>query len=55
MFATIISCNIRFCHTTKVTIEFSNSMLKSEEAILEALNETGTLATGEVLKQFDTN
>ena len=30
-------------------------MLKSFETILEALNETGTLATGEALKQFDTD
>ncbi len=30
-------------------------MLKSEEAILEALNEAGTIATEEALKQFDTD
>lgn len=42
--------------TIQTTIEFSNnSMLESEEAILNALNETGTLATGEALKQFDTD
>ncbi len=41
--------------TLQVTVEFSNSMLKSEEAILEALNEAGTVATGEALKQFDTD
>jgi hypothetical protein len=41
--------------TLQVTIEFSNSMLKSEEAILEALNEAGTSATKEALKQFDTD
>jgi len=41
--------------TLQVTVEFSNSMLKSEDAILEALNEAGTVATEEALQQFDTN
>jgi len=41
--------------TLQVTIDLSNSMLKSENAILEALNETGTVATEEALKQFDTD
>ncbi len=41
----------------KVEVEFdlSGSMLDSEEAIQEALNEAGTLVTGEALKRFDTD
>ena len=54
MSATIISRE-KGSVTLQVTIEFGKNMLKSEEAILEALNETGTLATGEALKQFDTD
>jgi len=41
--------------TIQITVDFSKSMLKSEEAILEALNEAGTIATEEALKQFDTD
>ena len=41
--------------TLQIQVEFSNSMLKSEEAILKALNEAGNIATGEALKQFDTD
>lgn len=41
--------------TIQITVDFSKSMLKSEEAILEALNEAGTVATEEALKQFDTD
>lgn len=38
-----------------MTIEFTNSMLKSEQAILEAVNELGNLASQEALKYFDTD
>jgi 2-oxo-4-hydroxy-4-carboxy--5-ureidoimidazoline (OHCU) decarboxylase len=46
--------------TTTVTIQIqiplsSESMLESEEMIQQVLNEAGTLATGESLKQFDMN
>jgi len=41
--------------TLIVPVEFSNSMLKSEDAILEALNEAGTVATEFAVKQFDTD
>jgi hypothetical protein len=54
MSTTIISRN-KDSITLQVTVEFSNSMLKSEDAILEALNEAGTVATEEALKQFDTD
>jgi hypothetical protein len=54
MSATIISRD-KGSITLQVTIEFSNSMLSSEEAILESLNEAGTLATNDALKQFDTD
>ena len=39
--------------TIQVSIEFSDSMLDSEENIQHALNEAGVLATGEALSQFD--
>jgi outer membrane protein assembly factor BamB len=38
-----------------VTIELEKSMLQSEEAILNAVNEVGTLATGKAIEQFDTD
>ena len=41
--------------TIQITVDFTKSMLKSEEAILEALNEAGSIATEEALKQFDTD
>jgi hypothetical protein len=39
--------------TLEVKIHFSNSMLDSEEEIQRILNETGTMATGELLRSFD--
>jgi hypothetical protein len=36
-------------------IPLSNTMLEGESWIQDALNEAGTLATGELLKQFDTD
>ena len=39
----------------ELNIKLSRSMLESEEAILNALNEAGCLATGEALKRFDTD
>ena len=41
--------------TIQLTIPLSRSMLDTEEAIQAALNEAGVLATGEALKQFDTD
>jgi hypothetical protein len=41
--------------TIEVSIEIENSMLKSEEMILDAVNEVGALATGEAIEQFDTD
>jgi hypothetical protein len=41
--------------TIQITIPLSRSMLDSEEAILQALNQAGVLATNEALKQFDTD
>src|SRR3954451_4373653 len=44
---------------TKVTIQIevtlTKSMLQTEEAILEAVNEAGALATGAALEGFDTD
>jgi len=39
----------------EITIDLEDSMLDSEEAIQAVVNEAGTLATEEALKQFDTN
>jgi hypothetical protein len=41
--------------TIQVEIPYSSSMLHAEEAIQQRLNEAGTLATGEVLRRFDTD
>src|ERR1700722_2440289 len=40
--------------TLQVTIPFNRSMLNSENAIQEAVNNMGNVATGELLKTFDT-
>ena len=41
--------------TIQISVELSRSMLETEEAIQQALNEAGVLATAEALKQFDTD
>lgn len=41
--------------TIKLEVEFSSSMLKTEEAIQQALNQAGILATQEAIKKFDTD
>jgi hypothetical protein len=41
--------------TIRIQVKLSRSMLDTEEAIQQALNEAGTLATTEALKQFDTD
>src|SRR4051794_39415372 len=41
--------------TIQISVELGRSMLQTEEAIQQALNEAGVLATGEALKQFDTD
>jgi hypothetical protein len=40
--------------TIQVVIKFDRSMLEAENAICDALNQAGTLATGNFLKRFDT-
>jgi hypothetical protein len=40
--------------TLQITIPFSRSMLNSENSIQDAMNEAGAVATGELLKTFDT-
>lgn len=54
MSAHIISSNNESC-TIQVTVQISHSMLTSEEAILEAVNDVGNLASQEILKSFDTD
>jgi hypothetical protein len=41
--------------TLQITIPLSRSLRDTEEAIQQALNQAGILATGEALKQFDTD
>ena len=41
--------------TVQAEIKLSDSMLDSEESILEACNKVGSLATEEALKEFDTD
>lgn len=41
--------------TIQVTIPLTRSMLDSEQAIQQTLNQAGVLATAEALKQFDTD
>ncbi len=41
--------------TLQVVIKFNRSMLEAESAICDALNQAGTLATGNFLKRFDTD
>lgn len=41
--------------TLQITIPVSQSFLDTEETIQAVLNEAGTLASGEALKQFDTD
>jgi hypothetical protein len=39
----------------QIEVTLSSSMLKTEEAIQEAVNEAGALATAEAIKEFDTD
>lgn len=39
----------------EITFQFNDSMLQSERSIQDALNSAGTVATEELLKQFDTD
>ena len=41
--------------TIQVVIKFNPSMLEAENAICDALNQAGTLATGNFLHRFDTD
>ena len=41
--------------TLQITVPYNSSMLDFEEALQQQLNDAGTLATREGLKQFDTD
>lgn len=41
--------------TLQITVEFNQSMMDSENAIQDVLNEAGSIATGSLLKKFDTD
>ncbi len=54
MTATIVQSTTELI-TLQITIPLSQSFLDTEETIQSVLNEAGTLASGEALKQFDTD
>jgi uncharacterized alkaline shock family protein YloU len=41
--------------TIQIKIPYGKSMLEAEEEIQRCINEAGSLGTGEVLEQFDTD
>lgn len=41
--------------TLQITVQFNRSMMESESRIQDALNEAGAVATGKLLKRFDTD
>lgn len=41
--------------TIQVTVSLKETMLESEQSIVECVNQVGVLATGEALKRFDTD
>ena len=54
MVASIVEKTSEFV-TIQFTVPLSGSFLETEETIQSVLNEAGTLASGEALKQFDTD
>lgn len=54
MSASIIDSNTEFV-TLQLVIPLQKTFLETEETIQSVLNEAGTLASGEALKQFDTD
>ena len=54
MTAQVISTNSE-CITLELKIPMAKSMLEGESLMQDALNDAGTLATAELLKQFDTD
>lgn len=52
--ATIVARNAA-TFTVQVEIPYGTSMLDAEETLQERLNQAGTLATAEILQQFDTD
>ena len=54
MSAAIIESNAEFV-TLQIAIPVKKTFLETEETIQSVLNEAGTLASGEALKQFDTD
>jgi hypothetical protein len=41
--------------TLQISFKYSKSMLEGEQKILEKINQAGTMATGKLLEQFDTD
>ena len=54
MVATIVN-EVADSVTIQIVIPFNRSMLEAENAIQDAMNEAGTLASANFLKRFDTD
>jgi hypothetical protein len=54
MYTNLISSNENTA-IIQITVPLGNQMLEGESLIQDALNEAGNIATGELLKKFDTN
>jgi hypothetical protein len=54
MSVTIVESNAEFV-TLQLVVPLQKTFLETEETIQSVLNSAGTLASGEALKQFDTD
>ena len=54
MSVTIVESNAEFV-TLQLVVPLQKTFLETEETIQSVLNEAGTVASGEALKQFDTD
>lgn len=54
MSVTIVESNAQFV-TLQLVVPLQRTFLETEETIQSVLNSAGTLASGEALKQFDTD
>ena len=54
MSASILESNAEFV-TLQLVVPLQKTFLETEETLQSVLNQAGTLASGEALKQFDTD
>jgi len=54
MSVTIVESNAEFV-TLQLVVPLQKTFLETEETLQSVLNQAGTLASGEALKQFDTD